>query len=53
MRIIVQLEVKLLSKQPELEQQLNGIKKDIFAKSGCLKTLPESENATCNALYNS
>ena len=53
MRLIVQLAVKLFSKQPELEQQLNGIKEDIFAKSDSLKTLPESENTTYNALYNS
>ena len=38
MRLIVQLEVKLFSKQLELEQQLNGIKEDIFAKSDSLKT---------------
>ena len=48
--LIAQLEVKLLSKEAELEQQLNEIEKDIFLKSGSLKTLPESENATYNAL---
>ena len=48
--VIVQLEVKLLSKEAELEQQLNEIEKDIFLKSGSLKTLPESENSMYNAL---
>ena len=43
------LGVKLLSKEPELEQQLSEIEKDIFLKSGSLKTLPENENATYNA----
>ena len=33
-----------------MEQQLNEIEKDIFLKSGSLKTLPESENAMYNAL---
>ena len=37
--LIAQLEVKLLSKEAELEQQLNEIEKDIFLKSG-------SENIT-------
>ena len=48
--LIAQLEVKLLSKEDELEQQLNEIEKDIFLKSGSLKTLPKSENAAYNAL---
>ena len=45
-----QLEVKLLSNEAELEQQLNENEKDIFLKSGSLKTLPESENAMYNSL---
>ena len=48
--LIAQLQVKLLSKEAELEQQLNEIEKDIFLKSGFLKTLPESENPMYNAL---
>ena len=48
--VIAQLEIKLLSKEAELEQQLNEIEKDIFLKSDSLKTLPESENSMYNAL---
>ena len=48
--VIAQLEVKLLSKEAELEQQLIEIENDIFLKSGSLKTLPESENSMYNTL---
>ena len=47
---IAQLEVKLLSREAELEQQLIEIENDIFLKSGSLKTLPESGNSMSNTL---
>ena len=48
--VIAQLEIKLLSKEAELEQELCETEKDIFLKSGCLKTLLESENAIYDTL---
>ena len=48
--VIAQLEIKLLSKEAELEQQLCETEKDIFLKNGCLKTILENENAIYDTL---